>query len=123
MRETPDGLPPAPTPVSVTGRFKFDSADDLKRIRDRIQKEVLDKLITARTKIDPLTSVQGPGKDFASQDQAVEYNAHGETYRGQHENVVTFTQAYVDNFSKVIGDYVATEDANNTSIKSQGDGI
>jgi hypothetical protein len=109
-------------PVTVTGGFKFDSADELRAIRDRM-KASRDKVVDKRATSERLRQVEAPGLDHASSAQAVTYNEHGAIYLGNYQNIIDFMSGYIVEFSKVIGDYVATEDANNVSVKSQGEGI
>src|SRR5699024_3357805 len=90
-----------------SGDFAYDE-ETLIRIADRWH-EIAEKCREARQTADAMTTVQGPGLEYASSDLAEKANASGRAYLDMLEEMQRYCEAQDEHCRKALGTYQENE--------------
>jgi hypothetical protein len=103
----------------TTGTFAYDEDTLRSLVSDwmDLAKSYLDSQRAARN----MTSVTGPGNDFASQAQADAATSHGAAYSGYLDTNYTYCTDQAQLFQDALDDYLGIEHRNVTEINRSGE--
>ncbi|MGQ0838636.1 PE domain-containing protein [Actinokineospora sp.] len=90
-----------------TGRFEM-SPDELRSVRADWQ-AVAEDLDVMKRDAEPLSQVQGPGAEAASEGQAAAANQSGLRYQADLEAMQNYVGSYVAGLDRVIAEYERTD--------------
>jgi hypothetical protein len=103
----------------MSGGFEFPDEGVTREFKKDLE-DLLGTLNQAKVAARLMGDVNGPGDDYATQDQAAGQSSSGLTYLAKLDEQIGFVRNYHNTAAKSLGETVATDQAAQDAVKNAG---